>query len=184
MFSIKKFVTNQEIKALKKWTIDNKDNETFTVVDDYVSFSYNRKSTRHTIEDSFKNDFPVEAYNIQKRIIDFFKLSNVRYPEYHSGIVASYADIGSVLGDHIDPIYYPETQTIHCNVLVSKPKKGGIFYYGGVPVTQGVGDLVVSNVGSTSHSVSEIQGSPRIVWLFGFCLENKDWDRLEKEHNK
>ena len=73
--------------------------------------------------------------------------------------------------EHIDPVYYPDTVTMHCNIITRKADSGGVTIIGGVEYDIEPGDLLCYPVSEIKHKVTLTKGNTnRILWVFGFCL--------------
>jgi hypothetical protein len=165
---IRNFITEVERDELNKWCLDNYKNPKL-----FRDANMGKKNTRLTTRYSHKNDliFPDISYKIRNRIITRLEITNSLVPDFKDGIVCG---IGFNSGDiykHTDPIWYPDTFTLHCNIISQKPKSGGITIIDEIEYETNETDLLCYPVSELPHSVNEIQGdTERILWVFGFSI--------------
>ena len=169
---ISNFISKEEMEILSYWIIQNKDTYQFK---DVLNMGGHRKSTRFSTD----VDYPKLAYDIQNRIINTLQLKSFNYPPFPSGIVASFAYVGDKCFQHTDPIWYRDMETIHCNIVTQ--------IGGGADITIDekkynlpTGDLMCYNVCRSPHEVGEVLNSPRLLWVFGFCITLSEWERIIK----
>ena len=164
---IKNFVSKEEQKKLAEWIISNKD--TPRLFKDAI-MKGNRLTTRYSKDFSF----PPLAYKLKKRIIDELKLKNFKLPEYHDGMVASYAGENDTVCNHRDWQWHPPYETFHCNLMVQKPLAGGHPIINNEKIDVEERDLWCCYVSKVTHGSSKIIGKrPRLIYVFGFCMEYK-----------
>ena len=125
-------------------------------------------------KENIKIDYPDSAYQIQEKIIKEFKLQNVKTPpSFVDGIVNGIGFEGGSICDHIDPIYYDDTHTLHCNIISQKSISGGITIIENVHYDIDEGDLLCYIVSNHRHKVTKTFGNKlRILWVFGFCVDD------------
>lgn len=171
---IPNFLSTEEINALKTWIEENKDSDIFT---DIVLYDYGnpRRTTRFTTDRDI--NFPKEAYDIQKRIIDTLKIENFKYPPFCHGMIASYAHVNNICYAHFDPVWYEGMETIHCNVVIQK-SGGAEIMIDGITYLPEEGDLMCYNVCKSLHSVTEVLDNPRMLWIFGYCMPIDEWNKI------
>jgi len=127
---IKNFLEENEIKVLNDWSLNNYHKSFFTDPGMDINYPRTRLTTRihgnlvykGPENDKEKVEYPQEAFNIQKRIIETLRLKNALFPnQFRHGIVTGIGfEFGSI-SLHQDPIYLPNTYTVHCNFLTQKP---------------------------------------------------------------
>tara|TARA_R100001086_G_scaffold229483_1_gene149386 strand:+ start:1782 stop:2300 length:519 start_codon:yes stop_codon:yes gene_type:complete len=166
---IKNFISEKEQEELVEWIIDNKNNA--NLFKDAEMPGSNRVTTRYSKDFSF----PHTAYKIQRRIINQLKFKDFKLPKYHQGIVASYAGENDTVGHHLDPQWYPPYETLHCNVLLQKPLKGGKPIIDKETIDLDERDLWCYYVSKVEHGSSKVIGKkPRLMYVFGFCINYKE----------
>jgi len=160
------FLSDAECNELASWIIGNH----HTFVD--ANMGGNRKTTRYLTSDL---QFPKTALEIRKRIKEHLKLEDTVRPPFMDGMVASYAGPGDTCYGHKDPKWHDIHHTLHCNVIVQKPKSGGNVVIEEKEYDMPKGDLICYYVSDLKHSVNEVRGDvPRLMWVFGFCVEEKN----------
>ena len=165
---IKNFVSGDEQNELVEWIINNKNTP-------WLFKDANMKGNRITTRYSKDFSFPDTAYKIQKRIIDQLKFNDFKLPKYHHGIVASYAGENDTVFEHTDPQWYPPYETLHCNLMLQKPLEGGKPMINKKNIDLDERDLWCYYVSKVKHGSSKVIGSrPRLMYVFGFCIDYKD----------
>lgn len=168
---VEKFIDKQTSNSLNRWCLSNYQNDFF--VDAKMGMLNTRLTTR--FGDQSKFSFPEEAYSIQKKIIEELNIKRFSFPSFKDGIVCGVGFDGGDIYPHKDPLYYPNTQTIHCNILTQKSEIGGDIHIDGELVKVQEGDLICFNVARNEHSVDTIRGErERILWVFGFCIPDDE----------
>ena len=176
---VKNFITNEEIKVLNQWTLDNYKEPYFINPGMNKDNVQTRFTTRHAYARSeeyqdYKVKYPKEIYDIQKRLIDYLNVKNnsiAPWPSFTDGVVTTIAFPPGSCCKHIDPVYYENTYTLHCNFVTQNPENGGITYVENVPYLFGEKDMVMYITSHLEHEVTEISGNtPRILWVYGFCI--------------
>jgi hypothetical protein len=177
---IKNFLFEDEIQKLNNWTLDNCNNFYFQDAKMDPFHSGTRFSTRMENDVTFKDlefiiNYPKECYNIRERIQNFFNLHDFKSPpSFYNGIVNGIGFSPGIIENHIDPIYFEGTETLHCNIITQNSISGGITYINNQKYLVNPGDLLMYVVSKHYHYVTEIQGNlPRILWVFGFCIDNE-----------
>lgn len=163
---ISNFLSNAECNELASWIMSN--HHTFV----NANMGGNRKTTRYLNGDI---KFPDVALKIRNRIKQHLKLEDIVRPPFIEGMVASYAEPGDTCYEHIDPEWHEEHHTLHCNVIVQKPKSGGNVIIEGQEYDMPQGDIICYYVSDLKHSVTEVIGEvPRLMWIFGFCVKKEN----------
>jgi hypothetical protein len=166
----KNFLNKKECDYLSNWIIDNKNNSFFK--------NANMGGIRFTTRYSDDFIFPKKAYKIQKKIIKEFKLNNFLISNFKDGMVASYASPGDTCYDHKDPVWKENTITLHCNIKLSN-NEGGNPIIANEKIYLEKGDMWSYPVSEVMHGSDLVTGTiPRTMWVFGFCITQKDYDRL------
>jgi len=174
---IKNFVSKNEQNELIEWIINNKNTPGLFK---NANMNGNRITTRFSKDFSFSDT----AYKIQKRIISKLKFKDFKLPKYHHGIVASYAGENDTVFEHLDPQWYPPYETLHCNLMLQKPLEGGKPTINKKSININEKDLWCYYVSKVSHGSSKIMGNrPRLIYVFGFCIEYKPINKYEPFDN-
>ena len=164
---VKNFIDEYTVTQLNKWTLENYNNSFFK--DANMGSPGTRLTTRYS-QDFL---FPDIAYIIKEKISNLLQL-DYRVPSYKDGIVNGIGFIGGSIREHKDPIWYPDTFTLHCNIISQKPISGGVTFINGTSFETQPGDLLLYPVSELYHSVDTIQGNiPRILWVFGYSIDNE-----------
>ena len=162
---LKQFVTNDESSALSAWIFAHKDSKLFSD----ANMGGKRVTTRFSDFDGCS--YPQQAYEIQSRLFDELHFGGALLAPYHDGMVASYAYPGDHCYQHLDPEFFYDHVTVHCNVVVSEPESGATLSIDGVNYEMPKNDVVCYPVSKVPHSVSVVEGKlPRLMWVFGFCV--------------
>lgn len=176
-FLLRNFLFENDVQVLNQWTLDNCHREFFQDANMDPDNSETRFTTRcpnYSIAPVI--DYPKNAHDIRKRIIEYFHLKNYKSPySFYDGIVNGIGYNGGRIMKHIDPIYYPDTKTVHFNAITQQADMGGHTIIGGVKYDDvNPTDLLIYQVSEIKHEVTITKGStPRILWVFGFCLDDK-----------
>ncbi len=177
---IKNFVNEEEIKELNFWTLNNYKSEFFT--DANMGVPSTRLTTRYA-EENTNFTYPKVAYNIKNKIIKCLNIDNkyLSPPIGKDSIINGIGFDGGDIFEHIDPIWFPNTYTIHCNLISQKSLKGGVTIIDNKKYDINEGDLLIYNVSHLKHKVTLIEGKKqRILWVFGFSV---NFDTLIKIFN-
>jgi len=177
---VKNFITDDEIEVLNKWTSDNYTQPYFMDPKMNKDSIQTRFTTRHAYgrEEKYKNfrvTYPKEVYNIQKRLLKYLNLNQTTiapWPSFTDGVVTTITFPPGSCCKHIDPIYFPNTYTLHCNFVTQNPEFGGITYIEDTPFNFNKNDMLMYVTSHLQHEVTEISGKiPRILWVYGFCVD-------------
>lgn len=176
-FVVRNFLFDDEKNILNKWTLDNCHRSFF----EDAGMDPDNPGTRFTTR--FPNDsvapdidYPSVAFIVQKRIVEYFHLEGYKNPpSYSHGIVNGIGYENGRISNHIDPTYYPNTKTVHFNIITQQADEGGHTIIGDVEYKDvNTTDLLVYQVSEIHHEVTRTRGkTPRILWVFGFCLDDK-----------
>lgn len=176
---VKNFITENEINVLNQWTLNHYNKPYFMNPKMNFDNEQTRFTTRHAYDrckeyQNYKVKYPKEVYNIQNRLIDYLKVrqdSIAPWPSFTDGIVTTIAFPPGSCCKHIDPVYYENTYTLHCNFVTQNPKDGGITYIDNTPYRFEEKDMIMYITSHLEHEVTEISGDiPRILWVYGFCI--------------
>ena len=183
---IENFITSKESKILSEWILENINQEFFQNAKAGIgSMKGNpdptRKTTRYSDHISF--EYPKEALEIRKKIINLFDLSENEekklIPPFKDGIVASYAKKEDTLWEHIDPAWFDGLDTLHCNILTQAPEKGGEVIIEEKKYNMKENELFCYRVSKHKHEVLKVEGErPRLMWVFGFCINENQWRKV------
>ena len=179
---VKNFVSKEELNVLNSWTLKNFKCNSHWYKD--AGMDEFKEQTRFTTRlgnevdhkrEKITINYPQEAYNIQKRIKKFFRLENCKQPpSFVDGIVNGIGFEGGSICTHIDPEYFDDTSTLHCNVISQKSISGGVTIIENNEYDIDEGDLLCYIVSKQYHRVTETVGSKnRILWVFGFCIDDE-----------
>lgn len=160
------FATADECALLAQWTLDNRATPVFTSI-------CGRRSTRNCREEV---KYPETAYQIQQRIVALLGLEGAAKAPFWDGIYSGYTKEGDscFYEKHKDPVYAPNTITLHCNIVVTDNKSGDVVVEEHGRIAMKRGRLVCYPVSELFHEV--LPGADkgyRNLWVFGFCLERK-----------
>lgn len=184
---IKNFLFKEEVDILNEWTLNNWQSSYFKDArmdseNPGTRFTTRMENFKVAKDSGFVINYPKVCYNIQDRIRNFFKLHNCETPQsFYDGIVNGIGVSPGLIEEHIDPIYYPGTNTLHCNIITQNCISGGVTIIEGEPFPVQEGDLLMYVVSKHYHRVTNIEGNrKRILWVFGFCIDD---DKLEEIFN-
>lgn len=175
------FISREEAREMSSWVLSNKENNFFTD----ANMGGLRLTTRYSNHDVF--EYPSVALNIRKRIVETLYLReeesfNIK-PPFKNGIVASCAFSGDTCYEHIDPVWHQGFNTLHCNVITQSPDKGGDLLLSGINEPMQELELCCYLVSKIPHSTTLIEGNKeRIMWVFGFCINDEKWKVLSEKH--
>jgi hypothetical protein len=177
------FIFCEEAQEMSSWVLQNKNKEFFQD----ANMKGNRITTRYSTNKEFM--YPKLIGKIRNRIIDVLNLyeeeNNGIYPPFKNGVVASCAFPGDTCYEHIDPVWHQGFNTLHCNVITQSPDKGGNLILNGIIEPMSELELCCYLVSRTAHSTTLIEGNKeRIMWVFGFCIDNEKWEALIEKHQR
>lgn len=176
---VKNFINDEEVKILSDWTLSHYKKPYFVdprMNNDEVQ---TRFTTRHAYGrnkeyQNFKVDYPKEVFDIQNRLLEYLNLSKdsiIPFPSFTNGIVTTIAFPPGSCCKHTDPIYYPNTYTLHCNFCTQNPENGGTTLIEEKEYSFEYKDMIMYITSHLEHEVTEISGNtPRILWVYGFSI--------------
>jgi len=179
---VKNFITEKEKDILNSWSLENYKELYFSDPKMNRDENQTRFTTRHSYGriDRYKNykvKYPDEVYDIQERLFSYLNVdfrSIIPWPSFTDGIVTTVAFPPGSCDKHIDPVYYSDTYTVHCNFITQKPKSGGITFIENEYYDASETDMIMYVTSHLQHGATEIEDdTPRILWVYGFCL-NED----------
>lgn len=134
-----------------------------------------RRTTRTTKENNNNFNYPKNVYNVQNKILNYFKIEGHRYPSgFKDGIVCGVGESGDSICKHTDPVHYKNTYTVHANFIVQKPESGGITIVNEKQYDIGHNDLLIFVPSHLNHEVSKTFGdTKRILWCYAFSVDEK-----------
>ncbi len=190
---VKEFVSKKDLKTLNDWSLKNYRENPNQYYDAHMDpdnprsrFTTRLDNEVDHIDENVFIKYPKIAYNIQDRIRAKFELwDQDRPPSFVDGIVNGIGVRDGYIKEHIDPVYFPGTHTLHCNVISQKSDHGGVTIIGGEEYDIDVGDLLCYVVSDVKHRVTKTKGNTnRILWVFGFCItpikmNEIFWDRFQ-----
>jgi hypothetical protein len=165
---IRNFISDEMRLELNNWCLENYKNTKI-----FKDANMGKKNTRLTTR--YTNDatlvFPNVAYDIRNKIIKELNITKFLTPKFKDGIVCGIGFDSGTIYEHTDPVWFPNTYTLHCNIISQKPKSGGITTICGVEYETNETDLLCYPVSELPHSVNAIEGDiERILWVFGFSI--------------
>lgn len=176
-FILRNFISKYSVNLLNQWTLANCNREIFEDAKMDTFNAATRFTTRAANESIAPNiNYPVSAFIIKQKIIDHFGLEGYKSPpSYSHGIVNGIGYGGGDIVEHIDPVYYSGTKTVHFNIITQQADTGGHIIVDGVKYNDLTPqDLMIYQVSEVYHEVTRTEGNtPRILWVFGFCLDDK-----------
>jgi len=157
------FVTEQECEDLLSWTKSNLSNSIFLP-------ACGRVSTRE-----YRGDisYPEAAFSVQSRLIKHLGFDTVIKAPFPHGIYSGYSDgktCDAQYHAHRDPVYIPDTYTLHCNVVTTKTSGGSVTIDGYGTYEMNKGNILVFPVSELMHEVGSARDE-RNLWVFGFCIK-------------
>lgn len=168
IIQLKNVVTPDEKDSLVSWITDTKDG-------DFFKWSGHPGTIRQTTRFSDDVVYPELAFTIRDRIKERLGITTNFYPNYPSGMVATYGHTDDECSVHMDPIWYENHFTYHCILLLSKPEDGGIPIIDGIQYSMEEGDGLCYPVSEIPHESSKMTGNkPRILWIFGYSIPKGD----------
>ena len=176
-FVLRNFLFDSDIKELNQWTLNNCNRDFFEDAGMDPDNPGTRFTTRFPNESVAPHiDYPNAAKIVRQRIVNYFHLEGYNHPpSYSQGIVNGIGYSGGRIENHIDPTYYPDTKTVHFNAITQKADEGGHTIINGVEYSDiNSTDLLIYQVSEVYHEVTSTKrNTPRILWVFGFCLDDK-----------
>lgn len=173
---IKGFLNAEECAVLNAWSEQGVKNKWLDLGRDRENHKYTSRLTTRMYGDRFET--PEIVFSIIERIRDLLGLPDAPVIEGHGrdGFVVSYTYPGGDIYPHIDPP--PQTlSALRCNIVSQAPDDGGELWVADQRVVVGAGDLHCYLVTENTHYVTEVKGqTPRILWMFGFCVSPVDWE--------
>lgn len=183
---IKNFISDEERQALNFWTLSNYPEDYFSdacMDDEYRGTRYTtRGNNNEDIKERISIHYPRESYDVQNKIIEKLNLRGSKYPNsFYNGIVNGIGFENGNIFEHIDPVYFPGTNTLHCNIVTQKPDSGGNVVIDGLEYDVEDTDLMCYMVSKQYHSVTRTIGlKHRILWVFGFCISDEKMEEIFK----
>jgi hypothetical protein len=137
-----------------------------------------RTSTRLTTRispDAFS--YPQNVLDAAKRVRKFCGVFDLPLVQGgRDGVVMSYTKHSGDVYEHKDPREDGDA-VLRCNVMTSKPERGGKLFVEGRLVEIEEGDLHCYLASEHRHRVSIVLGdTPRILWMFGAAVKADDWN--------
>jgi hypothetical protein len=175
------FISCEEAQEMSSWVLKNKENKFFN----NANMGGIRLTTRYSNHDIF--EYPSVVLDIRNRIISLLDLHeeesfNIK-PPFKNGVVASCAFPGDTCYEHIDPVWHQGFNTLHCNVITQSPDRGGDLVLNGIIEPMNELELCCYLVSKTFHSTTLVEGKKeRIMWVFGFCIDDEKWGALVEKH--
>ena len=166
---IQNFVSPEEINSLNKFVTENIGGFT-----DGIASRYLNKPGQHLVSRFIEADFPDTAYDIYDRID---RVLGCQTKCDTTPIVVNHTSEGGQLTKHKDVRFVENKALLRCNILTSKPEKGGDLYVEGVHYCLEPGDIYFCLVSEHTHWTTKVEGGiPRTIWQFGFNVDKESWD--------
>lgn len=175
---IPNFIMQEEAAILNDYTFNSINENKFEC--GRTSFNGNK----HLVSRFNKNlVFPEVAMQIKNRVQKLLRLENndTNTLWNKSGIVVNCSFNGAKVIPHKD-VRQGNKSLLRCNILSSAADKGGVLTVENEEFKLDALSMYLCLVSEYTHSVSTIEGnSPRILWQFGFNVDQKDWeDKVSK----
>jgi hypothetical protein len=179
---VKNFLNEEEKQSLLSWSLENYSKDFFVDVNMNPKKTLTRRTTRYKNGNKDQIIYPEIAYKIQEKILKYFNILDIKYPPvFKDGIGTGVGMDGDAVYEHVDPVYYRGTSTIHANFIVQKAETGGIIQIDKQDYDIGECDMLVFIPSTTMHSVNETSGNlNRVLWTFGFCVKNEEIPKIFK----
>lgn len=183
---IKNFLSEKELEELNSWALDNYRGPFFVpnnMDHGYGKYRPTRLTTRGFGMTNAPLKYPEDAYGVQNKLKKYLDIENPMFPPpYFNGIVCGVGLNGGYIEKHKDPIFYKDTQTLHCIFKTQKSDSGGNTIIEEKEYDEvDENDLLMCVVSKYDHGASRIIGNtPRVLWYFGFCLSE---EKLKKIFN-
>jgi hypothetical protein len=169
-YILKKYLNFQICDELANWIVENKNKPFF----EDANMDGKRLTTRYSKE----FEFPMKAYEIQKKVIETLKIKNYSLVNFKDGMVADFADIGDTCYKHTDRVWKEGTITLHCNIKLTDCKGGEPFVEEEEIIFE-KGDLLIYPVSVVEHGSKLVSGTmPRLIWTFGFSITQEDYESI------
>jgi len=173
---IKGFLTAEECAMLNAWAELGVKNKWLDLGRDRGNHKYTSRLTTRMYGDRFETpEFVPEIFARIRKLLDLHEAPVI---EGHGrdGFVVSCTYPGGDIYPHRDP--NPQTLSgLRCNIISQSPDSGGELWVEDERVVVGAGDLHCYLVTENTHYVTEVKGqTPRILWMFGFCVPAVDWE--------
>lgn len=170
---IKNFITQEEAIALNTFVFNS-------IAENKFSYSKIAPDGGKNLLSRFnrKLKFPETAMQIKSRIQKLLELEDKdTYTLWNkSGIAVSHSLNGPEIVPHKD-VRQHNKSLLRCNVLSSASEKGGVLTVDGKEFELEALSMYLCLVSEYTHSVSKTEGkTPRILWQFGFKIDQKDWE--------
>ena len=176
---VKNFLTLEDVYELNSWALDSYRGPFFVPTDmdpGYGKYKPTRLTTRGFGLTNAPLEYPKKAYSIQDNIKQYLNIDNPLFPPpYKDGIVCGVGIMNGSVYPHKDPIFYENTQTLHCIFKTQKCDSGGNTFICGKEYDDlHEVDMLLCLVSKYEHGATRICGNkPRVLWYFGFCLDEE-----------
>lgn len=171
---IRGFFTPEQCKRFNDWAYEGVDRGWLAGGIDAGIRTKSRFTTRMA-PSAFK--YPEFILDASRRIRDFCGVAHLPLIDSrHDGIVVSFTKHSGDVFEHTDPALIG-TAFLRCNVMTSKPERGGKLFVEGRLAEIEEGDLHCYLASEHRHRVSIVLGNtPRILWMFGAAVKADDWN--------
>lgn len=185
---VRNFISEEEAKKLSEWTNNNYKEPFFTDPKMNSDSKQTRFTTRHAhgrIDEQYKNyqvKYCEDVYKIQSRICEYLNLNKnnfLPFPSFTDGIVTTICFPPGSCSRHKDPIYYPNSYTLHCNFCTQQSENGGVTLIEGKKYHFNKTDMIMYVSSHLDHEVTECVGeTPRILWVYGFSVNKLQLNKI------
>jgi hypothetical protein len=177
------FLSSQECKALNDWVVLGVENKWLDVgISRGSGWGYKDRLTTRNYGDRF--EYPPLVYQVFDKISDFLGLQDTPKSSVgggKDGVVVSYTLPNGDVYPHKDPMEI-DLHVLRCNVMTQPADAGAELFIGGKKIDIGVGDLHCYLPSDVEHYVTTVEGeTPRIMWMFGYQISKKEWQRKMEE---
>jgi hypothetical protein len=190
--AFKDFISLEERDVLNDWTLSNYKSDCFMDPQMDSKKIPNTKLTTRFASPLFVNNgtklilsnsdflYPELVYKLQRKIILTFEFEDYGFsPVGKDGIITEIGFEPGTVHPHTDPVWFPDTHTVHFNLITQKPESGGVTHINNEPWDINDTDLLTYIVSDAEHYVDEIVGkTERILWVFSFMLSKSDTQRI------
>ena len=132
--------------------------------------------------DPSKIEYPQLVRDLHEQIQNEFRLGKWSEPKHihgKDGVVVSATLPGGNVYLHKDPRDGQEPKhTLRCNILTSETE-GGLIWVNGESYKLKKGDMMQYLVSKYEHKVDSVIGNPgdmRIMWMFGWYVDDEEWE--------
>lgn len=180
---ISNFLNESDRIVMCNWALENYEKDFFYSPRMNPKYLGTRRTTRSRKTNKEDFSYPQNAYDVQNKILNYFKITEYKYPPgFKDGIVCGVGRKGDAVYNHSDPVHYENTYTLHANFIVQKPESGGVTIIDGKEYNIDQNDLLLFVPSHLDHEVNEVVGdTKRVLWCYAFCVDKETIDRIFNE---